>query len=95
MISLEDCIAMCGLDEDEVAAIVEHEHVPEIEAAAMASELMHRPGGAAAIRGILVDDMRAARRRGDLRRAAELLATLRRFLDEHPEAATPKPGTLH
>jgi hypothetical protein len=30
MISLEDCIGMCGLDENEVAAISEHEHIPEI-----------------------------------------------------------------
>jgi hypothetical protein len=27
MISLADCIGMCGLDEDEVAAISEHEHI--------------------------------------------------------------------
>ena len=86
MISLEDCIAMCGLDEDEVAAIVEHEHVPTVEACAIASELMHRPEGAAQVRAILVDDMRAARERGDLHHAAVLLATLRRFLHEHPEA---------
>ena len=37
MISLEDCIGMCGLDENEVAAISEHEHIPEISAAALAS----------------------------------------------------------
>ena len=36
MISIEDCIAMCGLTEQEVMAIAEHEHVPEIAAAAMA-----------------------------------------------------------
>jgi hypothetical protein len=29
MISLEDCIAFCGLTEDEVAAISEHEHIPK------------------------------------------------------------------
>ena len=87
MISLEDCIAMCGLDADELDAIVEHEHVPEIEAAAIASELMHSRGGPARMRVMLVDDLRAAHGRGDLRHAAEILATLRRFLHEHPEAA--------
>jgi hypothetical protein len=40
MISLEDCISMCGLDENEVAAIAEHEHIPEIAAAALASYLL-------------------------------------------------------
>ena len=87
MISLEDCIAMCGLDDDEIAAIVEHEHVPPIEAAAIASELMRTAEGAVHVREMLVDDMRAARRRGDLRHAAELLATRWRFLHEHPEAS--------
>jgi hypothetical protein len=87
MISLEDCIAICGLDPEEVAAIAEHEHVPAIEAAAIASELMRERGGPAEMRAILVDDLLAARRRGDLRHAAQLLATLRRFLHEHPEAA--------
>jgi hypothetical protein len=96
MISLEDCIAMCGLDEDEVAAIVEHEHVPPVEACAIASDLMHRPEGPALVRAILVDDMRAARERGDMHHAATLLATLRRFMHEHPEAAVePISRTLH
>ena len=27
MISLDDCIALCGLTEDEVLAIAEHEHI--------------------------------------------------------------------
>jgi hypothetical protein len=87
MISIEDCVAMCGLDADEIAAIVEHEHVPEIEATAIASELLQREGGAAEIRKMLVDDLRAARQRGEHRHAAVLLATLRRFLHEHPEGA--------
>jgi len=30
MITLEDCIEFCGLTKEEVLAIAEHEHVPEI-----------------------------------------------------------------
>ncbi len=33
MISFEDCIALCGLTEEEVAAVAEHEYLPEIAAA--------------------------------------------------------------
>jgi hypothetical protein len=33
MISLEDCIGLCGRDEEEVAAIGEHEHIPPADAA--------------------------------------------------------------
>ena len=39
MIALEDCIGLCGFDEDEVAAISEHEHIPEIAAADLANYL--------------------------------------------------------
>jgi len=35
LITLQDCIAMCDLDEAEVLAIAEHEHIPEIAAAAL------------------------------------------------------------
>ena len=35
MITLEDCIAFCGLTEEEVMALAEHEHVPEIVAAGL------------------------------------------------------------
>ena len=37
MITLEDCIGMCGLTEEEVLAIAEHEHLPEVAAAARLS----------------------------------------------------------
>jgi hypothetical protein len=43
MISLEDCIAICGLDADQVAAIAEHEHISEMAAAA-ACELCAQAG---------------------------------------------------
>lgn len=96
MISLEDCIAICGLDADEIEAIAEHEHVPPVEACAIASDLLSSPDGAGQIRAILVDDMRRARAHGDLHHAATLLATLRRFLHEHPEAALrPADRRLH
>ena len=39
MITLEDCLAFCGLTEEEVLAIAEHEHMPEIAAAAFAEYL--------------------------------------------------------
>jgi hypothetical protein len=39
MITLEDCIGLCGLTEEEVLAIAEHEHLPEIAATALAQYL--------------------------------------------------------
>ena len=60
MISFEDCIALCGLTEEEVAAVAEHEHVPEIAAATLARYLLDQTRGPEEIRNMIVDDIRAA-----------------------------------
>ena len=44
MIGLEDCIAMCGLEPDEVAAICEHEHIGAVPAAYSLTRLAGRWG---------------------------------------------------
>ena len=86
MISIEDCIALCGLKESEVLAIAEHEHIPEIAAASLAYSLLKQSHGTDAIRHMIIDDIKAARARGDLYHAQRLLVCLKKFLDEHPEA---------
>jgi hypothetical protein len=85
LITLEDCIAMCGLTEEEILAIAEHEHIPEIAAAALAQYLLSQEHGPEKIRAILRDDIRAALARGDRQHARELLMALRHFLLVHPE----------
>jgi hypothetical protein len=86
MIALEDCIAMCGLEEAEILAIAEHEHIPEIAAAALAQYLLSREHGCETIRDMLRDDIRAALLRGDRGHARELFMALRHFLAMHPES---------
>ena len=86
MVTLEDCIALCGLTEQEVRAIGDHEHVPAIAAAAMASYLLTEPHGEEKIRDMIREDIREALKRDDRPRASELLMTLRHFLDAHPSA---------
>jgi len=90
MITLQDCIDLCGLTADEVRAIAEHEHVPEIVAAGMAECLLRQSHGAETVRHMIVDDIKAGKLRGDNRRVYELIVCLKHFLDTHPEAA---PGT--
>jgi hypothetical protein len=53
MISLEDCIAICGLDADQVAAIAEHEHISEMAAAALANYVLKQAGGPERLRAIV------------------------------------------
>ena len=86
MITLADCLAMCGLSEDEVLAIAEHEHIPEIAAAALGQYLLNQERGPEKIRDMIRDDIRGALARNDRAHARELLMALRHFLSEHPQS---------
>jgi hypothetical protein len=90
MISLEDCIALCGLTREEVRALAEHEQIEEIQAAALAQCLLGQPEGCRKIGAMIADDLNWAILRGDRRHADELLMTLEHFVVEHPEALTSK-----
>ena len=92
MITLQDCIAMCDLDEAEVMAIAEHEHIPEIAATALARYLLLQEHGPGTIRDMLRDDVRSALRRRDREHARSLFMALRHFLSTHPEALPRKPA---
>ena len=86
MITLDDCLAFCGLSEDEVRAIAEHEHIPEVAAAGLAQYLLCCPDGPGVIRQMILDDIGEARHAGRRDHAHELVMVLRHFLAEHPEA---------
>jgi hypothetical protein len=86
MITLEDCIAFSGLTEEEVLAIAEHEHLPEIAATALAQYLLSKQHGSEKVRDMIVDDIRGAQRGGDKIHVLTLLHVLHHFLKTHPEA---------
>jgi hypothetical protein len=67
--------------------IVVPRHVPELAAAALGNYLLHKAGGEAEIRRMLVEDIRAALAENRLAHATELLMALRNFMSEHPGAA--------
>jgi hypothetical protein len=84
MLCLEDCLALCGLTEDEVLAIAQHEHIPEIAAAELGHYLMHTPEGEMCIKSIIRDDIAEARAAGDAERELALKLVLRDFVLQHP-----------
>lgn len=86
MISREDCVALCGLTPDEIAAIAEHEHVPEVAATAVGRYLLNSNHGPEDIRNMIIDDIRAALNDGRVKHAAELLSALRHFMETHLDA---------
>ena len=89
MISLEDCIGFCGLSEEEVLAIAEHEHLPEIAATALAQYLLSQRHGSEKVRDMIVDDIRSAQAARDKQKVLILLHVLHHFLRTHPEATPP------
>lgn len=84
MISKADILGMCELDRDEIEAIAEHEHIPEVAAAALGDYLVHQEHGAERVRDMIVDDIRWAMERQDRAHASTLYMALRHFLDAHP-----------
>jgi hypothetical protein len=85
MLTLDDCIALCDLTEEEIEAIMEHEHVPEIVAVEMAQYLVHCPDGGRCLKRIILDDIEAAEARGDEAHAWKLRMVLRHFIRSHPD----------
>jgi len=61
MLSLEDCVALCGLTDDEVQLVADHEHVPTIVAAELASELMKSRRGIYRLKGMMLDELERAK----------------------------------
>jgi hypothetical protein len=86
MLTLEDCIALSELTEEEILAIADHEHIPEMVAAEMGNYLVHSPSGEIRVRAIIVDDIKEAERGGDRTRVIVLKLILKRYLEEHPVA---------
>ena len=83
MISRDDIIDMCGLDEAEVSALSEHEHIPETAAAAFGCWLLSKPDGAKRILEMIRDDIRHAWHEGDRAHARELFAAMHHFMHVH------------
>lgn len=88
MLTYEDCVGMCDLTEEEVDAIAEHEHIPNIVAAELGYYLVHEEPGVPKIRRIILDDIEMAEKRGDKEHALVLQLTLRHFVLTHPCAVS-------
>ena len=86
MLTIEDCVALCGLTEEEVEAIAEHEHLPRMLATEMAAYLVETPTGERRIRRMIREDIEMASTRGDHAHAAKLKLVLKHFLEEHTQS---------
>jgi hypothetical protein len=86
MLTIEDCFALSRLTEEEIDAIAEHEHLPEIVALELGAYLVRLEGGESRVKRIIEDDIEAARARGDFLHSAKLKLALKHFCESHPNA---------
>ncbi len=83
MLTFEDCLAMSELTEEEILAIAEHEHIPELAALELGNYLVHAPKGEERIKRMILEDIEAAREEHDVHRTAALKLVLKHFCAEH------------
>ncbi len=84
MLTYQDCLGLCDCSADEIRAIAEHEHVPEMIALELAEYLVQNPDGVPMIRRMILDDITAAREAGDHDRVHKLQLVLKHFIATHP-----------
>lgn len=87
MLTLEDCIEMSDLSEEEILAIAEHENIPEMVAVELGCYLVHTPNGEKRIKRMIVEDIEHARESGNVEHAAVLKSVLKHFVACHANAA--------
>jgi hypothetical protein len=87
VLTLQDCVGLSGLSEEELQVVAEHEHVPDIVAAELGNDLLHSAEGVSTLKSYMLDCIEHARRAGDAQRAATLDAMYRRFIQTHPGAS--------
>jgi hypothetical protein len=84
MLTFEDCLGLCGLSEEEVQAIADHEHIPEMAALELGNYLCRTPDGEQCIKGMIRDDIAHARASGNRDRELALKLVICNFILQHP-----------
>ena len=82
MLTYEDCLELSDLTE-EIKAIAQHEHLPEMAALELGSYLVHTPEGVPMIKRIILEDIEDANRRGHVEKVLQLKLVLK-ALCRHP-----------
>ena len=88
MLTYQEVIELSGLTPEEIDAVAEHEHVPELVAAEMGHYLVECPDGVPCIKRIILDDIAVAERHGRTEHVLHLRRVLKHFIRTHPEHET-------
>ena len=87
MLTLQDCIELSELTEEEILAIAEHEHIPEMVALELGNYLVHTEAGERRIKRMIGDDIKHAQETGNAEHAAVLKSVLKHYLEHHASVA--------
>jgi len=84
MLSLDDCIAMSGLTEEEVAIVAEHEHLTMMVAAELGYTLLKTPKGVFTLRCHIAEVLERAKLAGNRQKVKHIDRVLTGFNAAHP-----------
>lgn len=84
MLTYEECLALCDLNDDEIDAIAEHEHIEPMIALALGKYMVEH-NASDQIKQYILDDIEMARRQGNSEKMALLTKTLCHFVATHPD----------
>ncbi len=84
MLTFDDCLDFCELTEDEVLAISQHEHMPEIVAAELGCCLLKTAAGISIIKEYMLDDIQTAESHGMPEKALHWREVYQGFMTAHP-----------
>lgn len=85
MVTIEDCLALSELTEEEADLIARHEGVPEMVGVELGNFLLRTARGRRRIRHWIHDEIRRAQAAGDQLQVVRLKVVLQHFLECHPD----------
>jgi hypothetical protein len=92
MLTLEDCIELCGLTHEELRYLVMREHISELRAAELGERYVTvDETGTPHLRRVIIDDIESLQRRKRTREAKALEDFVRDFVLSHPELNSVRP----
>lgn len=92
MLTMQECLELSELSEDEIHAIAEHEHVPDIVAAELGACLLQSDVGTWLIKRYIREDLALAEAGGQANKAERLRQVLTQFTATHPTYELGRPG---
>lgn len=91
MLSLQDVLDYCDLDNGEIEAVAEHEHIPMTVAAEVGESLLSTPEGVFKLHTMIVENMEHAMQCGEFQHVKDLALIYQHLQRTHPLPGIPNP----